>query len=66
MGRDGADGSRAIRSAGGRVIVQDRETAAIYGMPHAALELAGADRVVALNDVGACIAELAGAVPHVA
>jgi two-component system chemotaxis response regulator CheB len=65
MGRDGAEGGRAIRDAGGRLIVQDRETAAIYGMPQAARELAGADRVVSLSEVSASITELVGAVPHV-
>lgn len=65
MGRDGAEGGRAIRTAGGRLIVQDRESAAIYGMPHAARELAGADRVVSLSEMGANITELMDAVPHV-
>ena len=65
MGRDGAEGGRAIRGAGGRLIVQDRETAAIYGMPQAACELAGADRVLSLGDISACVAELVGAVPDV-
>lgn len=58
MGRDGAEGLRAIREAGGRAIVQDRATSIIYGMPQAALAHAGADRVAALSDVGAAIVEL--------
>jgi two-component system chemotaxis response regulator CheB len=51
MGRDGSEGLVAIREAGGRAIVQDRETSTVYGMPHAALRLAGADRIVPLGDV---------------
>jgi two-component system chemotaxis response regulator CheB len=55
MGRDGADGLRSIRSAGGVGIVQDRDSSVIYGMPHAALQQAGADHVVALSGVAAAI-----------
>ena len=65
MGRDGADGARAVRAAGGRAIIQDRETATIFGMPQAALSLAGADRVAPLGEIGAAITELVDAVRHV-
>jgi two-component system chemotaxis response regulator CheB len=33
MGRDGLVGARAIVAAGGSVIVQDKETSAVWGMP---------------------------------
>ena len=64
MGRDGADGTRVIREAGGRALVQNRDTATIFGMPHAALQHAGADRVAALDDIGSTIAELLDSVPR--
>jgi len=51
MGRDGAEGLRAVRDNGGYAIVQDRETSIVYGMPQAALQRAGADRVSALENV---------------
>ncbi len=57
MGRDAADGLRAIRAAGGRAVVQDRATSTIYGMPQAALQLAGADRVAPLDAVAPAIVE---------
>jgi two-component system chemotaxis response regulator CheB len=56
MGRDGAEGLHAIRQAGGRAIVQDEATAVVHGMPHAALQIAGADSVEPLPRVAAAIA----------
>ena len=65
MGRDGAEGARAVREAGGRAIIQDRDTATIFGMPQAALQCAGADRVAPLGEIGSAIAEFVDAVSHV-
>lgn len=61
MGKDGSDGLRAVRAAGGGAIVQDRASSIIYGMPRAALAAAGADRVVAPRLVGAAIGDLLAA-----
>ena len=62
MGRDGAEGLRAVRDRGGYGIVQDRETSIVYGMPQAALAMAGADRMLPLSDIPAEIAEAVGRV----
>jgi len=58
MGRDGSEGLHSIRAAGGAGIVQDRDTSTIYGMPQAALARAGADRVVALDEVAPAVVNL--------
>jgi two-component system chemotaxis response regulator CheB len=55
MGKDGAEGLRAIRTAGGLGIVQDEATSTIYGMPQAALRRAGAERIVGLPAVAPTI-----------
>ena len=51
MGRDGAEGTAAVRAAGGFTIAQDEATSAIYGMPRAAAER-GVDRVLPLTRIG--------------
>ncbi|MEX2111367.1 MAG: chemotaxis response regulator protein-glutamate methylesterase [Gemmatimonadaceae bacterium] len=61
MGRDGAEGLRRIRVAGGLGVVQDRESSIIYGMPHAALEVAGADYISANSDMAQLIGRLCAA-----
>ena len=57
MGRDGAEGVKAIRAAGGVVVAQDEESSAVFGMPRAAID-AGADFVLPLADVGPTLRDL--------
>lgn len=61
MGRDGAEGLRRIRSAGGAGVVQDRESSIIYGMPQAALAAAGADHISAVSEIAQLIERLCAA-----
>jgi two-component system chemotaxis response regulator CheB len=58
MGRDGAEGLRRIREAGGTAVIQDRDSSIIYGMPQAAMAIAGADRVAAARDIARVIRDL--------
>lgn len=57
MGRDGVEGARALRSAGGIVVAQDEASSDVFGMPAAVIEAGLADRVVPLAEVAALLEE---------
>ena len=56
IGRDGAEGLKQIRNAGGTGMAQDRESATIYGMPGAALHAGGAQYVVPMSQMAGRVA----------
>lgn len=55
MGFDGAAGCAAIRSAGGRVLIQDEATSVVWGMPGEVFRTGQADEVHPLGDVALAI-----------
>lgn len=65
MGRDGAEGMKALRDAGALTIAQDQATCVVYGMPRAAVDCGAAGRVLPLDRIGeALLAERAADRSH--
>jgi two-component system chemotaxis response regulator CheB len=59
MGDDGARGLLELRQAGAATIAQDEATSVVFGMPHEAIRMGGADRVLPLRAIGPSILEAA-------
>ncbi len=57
-GTDGAMGVRAVKRMSGTVIAQDRETAAFFGMPGAAIGTGAVDFVLPLNEIAPALVTL--------
>jgi two-component system chemotaxis response regulator CheB len=55
MGNDGARGVKAVKAAGGHVIVQDESTSVIFGMPGEAIKTGVVDEVLPLEKIYAAI-----------
>jgi two-component system chemotaxis response regulator CheB len=53
MGRDGVAGSAALRAGGGRVLVQDKASSVVWGMPGLVAEAGMADQVLPLDRLAA-------------
>lgn len=51
MGSDGLEGSKKLKSAGGRILAQSDATCVVYGMPKAVVDAGLADQVVDLADI---------------
>jgi two-component system chemotaxis response regulator CheB len=51
MGRDGLDGMEQIKKAGGKTVVQDEATSAVYGMGREVVQKGLADAVVPLGQI---------------
>ena len=57
MGRDGADGMKALKEAGAHTIAQDEASSAVFGMPRAAIELGAIDRILSLDEIPRALLE---------
>lgn len=60
MGKDGLEGCRRIKRAGGQVIAQNEATCVVYGMPRAVVEAGVADFVLPLDRIAEEVARLVG------
>lgn len=58
MGKDGADGLKAIKTNGGFTICQDESTSIVFGMPKAAIAINAADIVLPDNRIAGEILSL--------
>jgi two-component system chemotaxis response regulator CheB len=60
MGRDGAQGLKAMRARGATTLGQDEATSTVYGMPQAAFALDAVERQLALDDIAPAVLGLVG------
>lgn len=51
MGKDGAEGMKALHDKGWHTIVENQESCVIYGMPKAAIELDAVDEVLSVEKI---------------
>jgi two-component system chemotaxis response regulator CheB len=58
MGADGLEGARAVRAAGGRVLVEAASTCVVYGMPRVVFEAGLADAQLPLDALPRRILEM--------
>ncbi len=59
MGRDGSQGVRVVKAAGGRVYAESEETAVIFGMPREAAATGCVDEVLALPEIAVRLMRIA-------
>lgn len=55
MGNDGARGMLELKQAGAATIAEDESTCVVFGMPHEAIKLGAAERVLPLNGIAGAI-----------
>jgi two-component system chemotaxis response regulator CheB len=58
MGSDGTKGAKPLRDAGAMVIVQDKASSVVWGMPGSAVDAGLADAVVPLMQIPEAVVKL--------
>lgn len=58
MGSDGADGLLKIKQEKGHTLIQDAQSAVVFGMPGVAQSIGAADRVIALDDIAGYLQQI--------
>ena len=58
MGQDGLAGCRSVRARGGRILVQDEVTSAVWGMPGQVAKAGLADAILPVEQIGREITQL--------
>lgn len=58
MGRDGVEGLKQLKAAGGRVVAQDESSCVVFGMPREAIAAGVVDQVVPLEQIAAAIVQM--------
>ncbi|MGH1459235.1 MAG: protein-glutamate methylesterase/protein-glutamine glutaminase [Paracoccaceae bacterium] len=57
LGRDGAEGMKALHDGGANCVAQDRESCVVYGMPRAAVEIGAVDAQVPLEEISSLVCQ---------
>ena len=58
MGKDGANGLKRMKDAEAATIAQDEQSSVVWGMPRAAIDIGGVDKVLPLQDIAAKVTTL--------
>ncbi len=57
MGRDGENGAKVISAAGGSIVVQDKQSSVVWGMPGAVASAGMATAILSPCDIGRLVAQ---------
>ncbi|UCC10995.1 MAG: chemotaxis-specific protein-glutamate methyltransferase CheB [candidate division WOR-3 bacterium] len=61
MGKDGAQGIKAVHDAGGKTIAQDEKSSLIFGMPKEAIALGAVDKIADIDHIADELLRMAAA-----